>query len=130
MTPPTFSTITGADWKRSLAAARIRRAGAPQRIAEGIRLAKPSAGQTTNLPRKPMNLLNDIARCDGLLPKTTKMPNGAKGVLWSLDCPKRETCKRFIAYDYELSLADPNRQINVTSHHHGPKDECPDYLKK
>ena len=76
-----------------------------------------------------MKLLADIARCDGLLPKTVRMPNGADGVLWSLDCPKRETCKRFLAYDYELSLADPHRQINVTSHFHGPKDECPDYLK-
>lgn len=77
-----------------------------------------------------MKLARDQARCDGLLPKKVKMPNGQKGVLWALDCPKRETCKRFLAFDYETSLADPARQINVTSHHHGPKDECPDYPKK
>lgn len=32
-----FTTITGADWKRSLAAARVRRKGAKERIAKSVK---------------------------------------------------------------------------------------------
>ena len=122
-----FPTITGADWQRELPAARKRRKEAKAKLGNFIRSAEAKAlRQKSPPPAKPMNLLNDVARCDGLLPKVVKMPNGAKGVLWANDCPCRETCAR-----YQQAFRDnPEEKHAWMTHNHGPADECKDYIKE
>ena len=76
-----------------------------------------------------MTLPNDVARCDGLLPKKVIMPNGAEGVLWSIDCHKRETCARYM----QLVERDDGEGVSMRSylsHFHKPTDKCPDYIKE
>ncbi len=78
-----------------------------------------------------MKLPNDIARCDGLLPKKCIMPNGAEGVLWMIDCPKRESCARFLQLERDMNLGPEHiDQLSFTSHYHKPTDKCPDYIKE
>lgn len=67
----------------------------------------------------------DISRCDGLLPKLTKMTNGMDAILWSIDCPHRETCLRFI----HAFQPDEPSHISYISHHHKPDQPCPDLLE-
>lgn len=66
-------------------------------------------------------LSKDIARCDGLLPKGTIMPDGSPAVLWSIDCPMRETCARYTQQETGNSFG---------VHFHQPEDACPDYIKE
>jgi hypothetical protein len=73
-----------------------------------------------------MNLPNDVARCDGLLPKVVNM-HGRSIFQWSIDCPKREQCRRFLAMETD----NPESPIGTYSygfHDHAPGDECPDFL--
>jgi hypothetical protein len=72
-------------------------------------------------------LLNDIARCDGLLPKTVTMPSGMKGVLWAIDCPKRETCARYLQMFRD---SGDGGMIPYRSHYHKPGDKCPSYIEE
>jgi hypothetical protein len=69
-----------------------------------------------------MKLARDIARCDGLLPKETLL-NGKPQVLWSIDCPQRERCVRFLAHmtDIETSQTLPVSFVAVA---HAPDEEC------
>ena len=73
-----------------------------------------------------MNLPRDIARCDGILPKKTLL-NGKEGLLWSIDCPKRETCARYCQFAHR----DTEETTNYTpfvAHFHAPSETCPDYI--
>ena len=73
-----------------------------------------------------MNLPNDIARCDGLLPKGVTMPDGTPGVLWSIDCPKREECAR-----YQQIWRDGDRVVSYgVTHFHKPTEPCPDFIQE
>jgi hypothetical protein len=74
-----------------------------------------------------MILPNDVSRCDGLLPKLTQL-DGKPMVLWANDCPKRESCRRFLAMEAESWNYNPH--ANYTTHHHAPGDECPDFLQE
>jgi len=73
------------------------------------------------MPTLPYN----IARCDGRLPKLTIMPNGMVGLLWSFDCPNRETCLRFI----HAFQPDGRPNASYISHYHSPDQPCPDLLE-
>jgi len=73
-----------------------------------------------------MNLPNDIARCDGLLPKTVIMPSGAVGKAWIYDCPKRETCARFC----QTQRDDPYARTSYGEHHHAPAETCLDFIQE
>jgi hypothetical protein len=71
-----------------------------------------------------VKLPNNFARCDGLLPKVVTMPNGMAGKLWVIDCPKRDTCARFL----QMERDNPGQLYAYTTHIHGPADACPDYI--
>ena len=78
------------------------------------------------------NLPDDIARCDGLLPKNVRMPSGAMGVLWSIDCKQRETCARFVAFerDADLYVEDgPELRRTYPAASHGPDEACPTFVQ-
>lgn len=47
-----FTTITGDDWKRELPKARVRRKGAPARMAKAIRLATTAGKSQEQLPAR------------------------------------------------------------------------------
>ena len=72
-----------------------------------------------------MNLSNDIARCDGLLPKNTQI-DGKPMILWAIDCPKREQCARY----QQIWRDDPAKVMPFTAHFHGPSDSCPDFIEE
>jgi hypothetical protein len=71
-----------------------------------------------------MNLPNDIARCDGLLPKLTRLPDGTPALLHSIDCPHRDHCARYC----QIERDDPMAILSYCSHHHAPNSPCPDYI--
>jgi hypothetical protein len=76
-----------------------------------------------------MTLPSDIARCDGLLPKLTKNEHGKTMVLWSLDCPQRETCARFLQMQRDMEAARESWFL-MNSHYHAPGEACGDYLEE
>jgi hypothetical protein len=53
------------------------------------------------------------------------MTNGMDAILWSIDCPHRETCLRFI----HAFQPDEPSHISYISHHHKPDQPCPDLLE-
>ena len=71
-----------------------------------------------------MNLPNDIARCDGLLPKKTLL-NGEEVLLWAIDCPKREQCAR---YRQIWRDGGAGSRLPFVAHFHAPADECPTFI--
>ena len=73
-----------------------------------------------------MNLPNDIARCDGLLPKKTLL-NGKGVLLWAIDCPKREDCAR---YQQIWRDGDAGGRLPFVSHFHAPTDDCPTFIEE
>lgn len=75
---------------------------------------------------------NDLARCDGLLPKLTRMPNGAEGILWSVDCKQRETCARFVDFQRDVETGfngDPDAHRTYLAASHGPDEACPTFVQ-
>lgn len=68
-----------------------------------------------------MRIPNDIARCDGLLPKNTDI-NGALVRLWSIDCPHRNTCARYLAAETDDPAAAFALWHIAT---HAPNEPCP-----
>lgn len=74
-----------------------------------------------------MSLPNDIARCDGLLPKTTW--NGQdKITLWANDCPKRDQCARYLQGERDMESGD-TAWHPYTTHNHKPSEVCPDFIQ-
>lgn len=73
-----------------------------------------------------MDLPNDFARCDGLLPTVTKMPNDMLGTLWSIDCPVRETCARYL----QIERDNPEAIYTYAVHSHSQDKKCPSYIKE
>jgi hypothetical protein len=71
-----------------------------------------------------MKLSNDIARCDGLLPKSTHLPDGTPVLLYSIDCPHRDNCARFC----QTHRDDPTAHLSYCAHHHAPTSPCPFYI--
>lgn len=75
-----------------------------------------------------MSLPNDIARCDGLLPKKIVINDaGITMNLWSIDCPMRETCLRYLAMETD-NPDSPLGTYSYSAHYHAPSETCPDAL--
>jgi hypothetical protein len=75
-----------------------------------------------------MNLPNDIARCDGILPKDTIL-NGKPALLWSIDCPRRDECARYCQQERDDPDALPGT-YRYTAHYHAPAHDCPDFVRE
>lgn len=75
-----------------------------------------------------MNLPNDIARCDGLLPKQVRFHDSIIPA-WSIDCPVRERCARY----RQLVSRDPesmSSHIPFVAHFHAATEPCPDFIEE
>lgn len=70
------------------------------------------------------NLPANEPRCDGLLPRVVRMPDGRPAFAWLIDCPTRDTCARYLQFERD----DPAAHHTYTPHFHERGETCPDFL--